>query len=378
MSPPSVGSSTQAPPAREAEEPVPPAEPNSHQAASLALTVSIIAAFTAPVWVVAGLFLDSLAFLLAGIPGIVSLVLSLRALMLTYRRPGGRKRSLVSLGLGALAFVIALLSSGLGLAFIQSQMRGVEGRALRIRGRPVTADGAPEDAWSGDEAPEASSSDAESREVLAAEWEADAKSEHASIASFTRLSLDLMAEGAPPHLIEACLRAALDEVRHARGAYSLASGYAGRSRGPGPLPEVATAPGGLSRLAMETLIDGCFGEGLAAARAREAAAEARDPAVRAHLSAVAREESDHAELAWDVLAFCLERGGVPARLATERALEICARGVQPVSNSSRPLDGRLSPERIAALSVTVQREVEARVRRMCGVASVPAESSSWL
>jgi hypothetical protein len=205
------------------------------------------------------------------------------------------------------------------------------------------------------------------RALLATAWEADARTEHASIAAFARLSLDLIAVGAPPRLLEASLSAALDEVRHATGAYSLASAYAGSSLGPGPIPEVATAPGGLARLAMETVIDGCLGEGLAAACAREAAADATDPVLRAHLSAVARDESRHAELAWAVLAFCLARGGDPVRLATERALELCTRGVLPVPESALPLEGRLLPARVASLGLLVRREVEARARQLCEV-----------
>jgi hypothetical protein len=221
-----------------------------------------------------------------------------------------------------------------------------------------------------DAVPAVSRTDEAARARLAAEWEADAKTEHASIAAFARLALDLMAVGAPPHLLEACLGAALDEVRHATRAYSLASAYEGSHRGPGAIPEVATTPGGLARLAMETVVDGCLGEGLAAACAQEAAAEAMDPVVKAHLSAVARDEARHAELAWAVLAFCLERGGAPVRLATERALEVCARSAWPVPESAPSLDGRLSPARIASLGIAVRLEVEARARALQAGATV--------
>ncbi len=342
-------------------------------AASSALTLSIISLLTAPLWILAGLFFKGGGLILAAIPGLISLVLAFRALGLAYAvqtRPGS-KRSIVSLVLGLLAFVISLLSSGFGAALSGSQIGKMDGRALRIRGRPVTARRTHDDAWSIDDAPAVPVTDTEAQAMLATAWETDARTEHASIAAFARLSLDLIAEGAPPQLVEASLSAALDEVRHATGAYSLASAYAGRPQGPGPLPEVMTAPGGLSRLATETLVDGCLGEGLAASCAREAAAEAVDPVVKAHLSAVARDEGKHAELAWAVLAFCLARGGAPVRLATERALASRTPGVLPVPESAPSLEGRLSPARIAALGGSVWLETTARAHRLMGELSGP-------
>jgi hypothetical protein len=337
-------------------------------AAAAALTVSVLSLLTAPCWLAAGLYFDAGAVFVAVIPGFISIMLSVRALQFALAagaRPGN-KRGGVALVLGLLSVILAGASSVFGAMLSNVKVGKMDGRALRIRGREVTAEGTHDDAWSVGDAPDVSGVDAEARTTLAAEWEADAKTEHASIAAFARLALDLIAAGAPPHLLEACLGAALEEVRHARGAWSLASAYAGLPRGPGPIPEVATAPGGLSRLVTETVIDGCLGEGLAAACAREAAAEASDPVLGEHLSTVARDEHGHAELAWDVLAFCLARGGAEARLATERALAMGARGTWPFPRGSRSLEGRLSAARIAVLGVSVQREVEERARQLLG------------
>jgi hypothetical protein len=359
--------SNDAPPAHGPQDPGTPAGHGQDRAAAVALTVSIISLLTAPLWIVAGLLFKGGALFLAVLPGVLSLALGFRALQFaaTAVPPSNSKRGAVSIVLGILSLVVSLVSSGFGMMLANVKLGRMDGRALRIRGRLVTARRTHDDAWSVDNTQAVPVDDLETRAMLTAAWEADAKTEHASIAAFARLSLDLMAVGAPPHLIEACLRAALDEVRHATGAYSLASAYAGHPQGPGLMPEVATASGGLSRLATETIIDGCLGEGLAAACAREAAAEAVDPVVKAHLTAVARDESRHAELAWDVLAFCLTHGGAPARLATERALELCARGVLLGSESVPSLDGRLSPARIASLGLSVRREVEARARHLC-------------
>jgi hypothetical protein len=95
------------------------------------------------------------------------------------------------------------------------------------------------------------------------DWLQSALFEHASIASFARLALDLMAFGAPPDLIEDAHRAALDEIRHARICFGLAGG----KEGPGPL---VTPPGvtSLAELVRETIREGCVNETLAALRPR--------------------------------------------------------------------------------------------------------------
>ena len=46
----------------------------------------------------------------------------------------------------------------------------------------------------------------------------------------------------------------------------------------------------------------------------------------------------------------------------------CARGITPAPKSDVQLEGRLSPARIAALAVSVKREVEARSLHLCGSA----------
>src|SRR5262249_27995503 len=147
-------------------------------------------------------------------------------------------------------------------------------------------------------------------------WQADAEAEHASIAAFARLQLELLALGAPSQLVERAARAGLDEVAHARACFSLANALAGEQIGPGPFPE-ATAPRplphrmdeALLRLAIESLIDGALNEGLAAACAREAAARACDPAVRSVLTRIAEDEAEHASLGWDICVWAATEPG---------------------------------------------------------------------
>ena len=152
-------------------------------------------------------------------------------------------------------------------------------------------------------------------------WLADAALEHASIASFARLALDLMAHGAPPDLIAGAHAAALDEIEHARIAFAFASERAGEPFGPGALPiaslarDLASRARDLASLARETFTDGCIGETLAALDARDRAEAARDPRVRRALLRIARDEERHAELAWRIVAWMLRAGGAPVRAA---------------------------------------------------------------
>ncbi len=164
---------------------------------------------------------------------------------------------------------------------------------------------------------------AEERAALAEIWARDAASEHASIAAFSRFSLQLMALGAPADLIEAAHRAALDEARHARDAYALASAYAGKEIGPSPLDVHGTldhvADVTLARLVVETFEHGCVGETMAAWDAREKLACYNDPSVRDVLARVASDEERHADLAWRAVAWAVRAGGEAARDALEQS-----------------------------------------------------------
>jgi len=87
--------------------------------------------------------------------------------------------------------------------------------------------------------------------------------------------------------------------------------------GPGPLPELQRASAvtaiSLAELAVESLIDGCLLEGVAAEVAARALIRARDRQARAALAVIARDEASHAALAWDVVHWCCELGGNPVR-----------------------------------------------------------------
>lgn len=193
------------------------------------------------------------------------------------------------------------------------------------------------------------------REVAArvgAEWARDAQFEHASIASFGRFALELLALGAPSELIESAHRAAIDEIEHARLCFSLATVYSDTALGPGPLPLSADAfaiptP---AALVHATVLEGCVNETLAALEARAAHASAEPEAVRGALLAIERQESDHASLAFRTVGWAIASFGPDVRASARAAFADAARdigtGALPEVD---PLDaacarhGRLSP-----------------------------------
>jgi hypothetical protein len=203
----------------------------------------------------------------------------------------------------------------------------VIGRPLVLAEAPVVAPLGSARGW-GEEAvgPRVADLPAEAREALAERWIRDGLFEHASIAAFSRLSLALLACGAPADLVRATHEAALDEVRHAQLSFSLASAYRGAPTAPAalPLPEALPLGADLVELAVSTALEGAVGETLAAVLAAEQASVATDPAVRAALLGIAADEGRHAELAWRVVAFAVAEGGERVRAAVASAFASAA------------------------------------------------------
>ncbi|MCB9568771.1 MAG: ferritin-like domain-containing protein [Myxococcales bacterium] len=169
------------------------------------------------------------------------------------------------------------------------------------------------------------------RSRLGDHWAAIAAMEHASVASFARAILELMAVGAPAELVADAQVALADEIDHAQRAFALASAFAGRELGPGPRAR-AHAHGGTidrRRLAEAVAREACVGETVAAAEARIASEACRDPAMARSLAKIAADEERHAQLGWRTLAWLLEgldpasRAGVLGVMeeAIESALE---------------------------------------------------------
>lgn len=196
-------------------------------------------------------------------------------------------------------------------------------------------------------------------------WAKAAQMEHGSIASFSKFSLQLLGVGAPPQLIEASHRAAIDEVHHARISFAVASKFAGTSLGPAgiPLGGDLLGDGALATVALETVRDGCVGESLAAAEAEAAGQEAIDDIIRLAMTSIARDEGQHAELAWRFVGWAIAVGGASLKRQVVTAFEAAvARALAPDADSdireTCPVGyGRLSASRARQVREAAVRDV---------------------
>jgi hypothetical protein len=171
-------------------------------------------------------------------------------------------------------------------------------------------------------------------EARASRWLREAAFEHASVASFARVALELMALGAPPDLIADTHSAALDEIAHARTCYAVARAHGGATLGPSTLSLETAAPLAHTHasLAIATYRDACVPETIAALELRERAREEPNVHVRAAMLRIADDEDRHVELAFRTLAWAVNAGGESARRALELELIEDARaGVRDVA-----------------------------------------------
>jgi hypothetical protein len=200
---------------------------------------------------------------------------------------------------------------------IQNSPSCVEGRPYEVDGHAVVAGARVGSGGSDLVRPAMGGMTEADRRAAAEAWTRAALAEHASVAAFARLSLELLACGAPADLVLAAQQAGADEVRHARLAFSLASAYAGEAVRPGTFPFEASlrVSGDLAALAVSTVSEGCVGETLSVLLADEALRVATDPAVRQALRVIARDEARHAELAWRIVQWAIAEGGDAVRIA---------------------------------------------------------------
>jgi hypothetical protein len=242
----------------------------------------------------------------------------------------------------------------------------VVGRPWVEGGAPKTAVPRPGRGWARGGRPDVRGLSAADRAVLAAAWTEDALVEHASVAAFARTTLELLAAGAPADLVAAVQAAAADEVRHARLSFALAEAYAGApvTAGAFPLPAAVPIETNLARLAAATFREGCVGETVVAVLSARAAADATDPAARALLRLVARDEARHAELAWRTLDWALRAGGAAAHAAVADAVRGLERdGVRLTQVTTGAPDavlqahGRIRPQAAAEARDRAIREV---------------------
>jgi len=228
----------------------------------------------------------------------------------------------------------------------------VIGRPLVVEGSARSSSPRERGDWLVDVQVEAKDVEETARAAIVSYYAEVAAMEHASVASFARFSLELLALGAPSELVVDAHRAALDEVEHARIAYSIASAFAARQIGPDKLL-FATAPFAttISAFVEALVLEGCVGETLGAAEGRELSRGVESEALRALLSHIAADEERHAALAWRTLKWALTAFGEEAKnaalLGFAKAEDLYAH--DPVAGFSLPAYGLVGKLELGAL-----------------------------
>jgi hypothetical protein len=251
----------------------------------------------------------------------------------------------------------------------------VDGRPLIVGGAPRLAPLARRRDWCLDRAStereSAAALPAAARAALREAWLRAARYEHASIASFARFTLELLALGAPPDLVARAQRAALDEIDHARRSFAMASRFADEPLGPGPLDVRGAMPAPSLAEAVEAAVrEGCIGETIAACVARAALNGATDSEARETLERIAQDEEIHAELAWRFVAWAIRQGGEAVRSAASRAFASRAPESTPepsVDEASFRRFGRLTaPETARVVNAAWQEVIQPCARALLG------------
>jgi hypothetical protein len=266
-------------------------------------------------------------FLAAALLALVALSLGVVRLGVHLVRHGtdGINVAKVCSGIGLTLISLVMVLFGWALVTLQTMEFG-RGRQLRRRGRvllPVTRDGAD---WAG------AALSIQGREQVptgvADQWRENGRTEHASVASFARLTLDLMALGAPPALVAAANQDSLDEIRHTEACFSLAAALDGKLESPGAFPEVQSVQTlsrvrivALAQLAVSSLVDGALHEGVSARIIAKLARRCEEPTITRVLTQIAADEGRHAAHGWDVVEWCLREGGAPVAYALLGAAE---------------------------------------------------------
>jgi hypothetical protein len=232
------------------------------------------------------------------------------------------------------------------------------GRPFIVDGEPITARMRPKQfAMSAAIEPE-----------LARTWVEDGLIEHASVASFARFALELLALGAPPSLLREVHVAIADELRHAKLCFGLARRF-GVAVDPGALPiskAVLARVGDPVATALALFEEGCVNESLAACEAADAAETCEDAETREVLEIIAADERRHATLAWGALRWLIDTHGERVRAPLRaRLAQLESRSfVRDVDFDRRLIAyGRLSPVRRAQVHRRVIAELVSPLAR---------------
>jgi hypothetical protein len=135
------------------------------------------------------------------------------------------------------------------------------------------------------------------------DWVRRAREEYASVASFARHALEMLALAAPPELIAAITSAQQDEIRHARLCLERATAHGGRVQ-LGTVQTDLPIRTSAFDVAMGVALEGCINETLSAMSLLNQGRQATD-ADREVLESIGADEVQHAGLAWRTLRWLL-------------------------------------------------------------------------
>ena len=222
---------------------------------------------------------------------------------------------------------------------------------------------------------------ADARRALAEHWTRAALLQHAAVAAFARLVMQLMSLGAPPDLIDEAQVAMGDKTADAKLCFALASAYAGSNVQPRRL-NINRALSGDSPLDVLRVVvrEGCIGGTLAAVEAAEGRSSATDTVVKQVLSRIRDDETRHAELAWRTVKWAIGAGlTTPAEMERELLAAVEQSSVEVVDAARQEgrgdlaSHGLLSPATIAEVRrVALESVVRPAVDALTGSPSLPS------
>jgi hypothetical protein len=202
-------------------------------------------------------------------------------------------------------------------------------RLMRRRATPIP--------WSASTA--AQLSDAE-RARLVGTWMRRSEAEYLAVSTFAVLAIDLVAAMAPADVISLCMRAGIDEVRHAELCLRMASLYGGGQPLPPPamssLPDEPDQPK-LHQALANTMLVSCVSETYATTVLSATRDLTTDPTAQAVLTAIYSDEVMHARLGWSYMRHAIGVGGQGVIDAAAKMLPRALKGVATVVERERPV-----------------------------------------
>ena len=186
----------------------------------------------------------------------------------------------------------------------------------------------------------AASLTAAERARLTGTWMVRAEAEYLAVSTFSVLAIDLVAAMAPADVLSLCLRAGIDEVRHAELCIRMAEIYSGERKLPPPgmssLPDDPERDK-LHQALANTMLVSCVSETYATTVLSATRDVTTDPTAQAVLTAIYSDEVMHARLGWSYLRHAIDVGGQGVIDAAAEMLPRALRGVANVVERDRPL-----------------------------------------